>query len=63
MRAGLIERVVPASALASEARDDALRLARQPGFRAVKRQVRGALANRVATLASLEEPHLSAFLA
>jgi enoyl-CoA hydratase len=51
---------------AEEIKSKSIEIARslgaQPGFRAVKRQIRGALAKRVAELASAgEEPFLDAF--
>jgi enoyl-CoA hydratase len=60
--AGVIDGLVPADSLRAAACAAALRLASQPAFAVVKRQVRGGLAARVAALAEAgADPFLDAF--
>lgn len=63
LEAGVIDGLHPAHALLSEAARQAAALAAQPAFVAVKRQIRGPLATRVAVLAaSADDPFLDEFL-
>jgi enoyl-CoA hydratase len=60
--AGIIDALCPTEDVGPKSLAMAKQLAAQSGFRAVKRQIRGALAERLAALASTgEEPFLSAF--
>jgi enoyl-CoA hydratase len=60
--AGVFDQVVAADALEAEASAAALRLAAQPAFATVKRQVRGALADTVASLAAAgTDPYIDSF--
>ena len=62
LQARILDALYPAEEVGSRALEAARSLAAQPGFRAVKRQIRGALAGRVAALASAgQDAFLDAF--
>ena len=63
IREGVLDELQPAAELVPKAIERATALAAQPAFRAVKRQVRGPLAERVAALAaSGDDPFVAAFM-
>jgi enoyl-CoA hydratase len=62
LAAGILDALCPVEAITPRAIEMAKTLAAQPGFRAVKRQIRGGLAQRVADLAATgEDQWLSEF--